>query len=404
MSYQPYNGRFTRFDEAITAKRISQLNMKPTWGISALRYTTTQTGAGATVGELNGEFQIQSGTANNNIAQIITNQRGLYHAGAMAQVGIGVRIPTLPLSTAFCEWGYTDFVNGFYFGVDGTGKYVARITGGVTTKTYQTNWNVDKLDGTGASGKTISLADGAVSHIDFTWYGYGDIEFSYFIKNATTLEIEREVCHRIKVDGAASIIDPNQPLVFRSGNGASTTTNVALYIGGHQFSVVDGDSSSQLRLASELLTSYTTALNTLWQPIIAIRKTPNFNGRINSINIQLNNFQVAASGDVQTRITVGGTTSNLAWATPTGRTLAETAVESKLTTSGTALTASVAGEPTQYSYVIANGTGTNLRGTAFSTAEFVLGQSTEVILWVRRTSATGAIIINHAHLTWSGDW
>jgi hypothetical protein len=25
-------------------------------------------------------------------------------------------------------------------------------------------------------------------------------------------------------------------------------------------------------------------------------------------------------------------------------------------------------------------------------------------LWVRRTSATGAIIINHAHLTWSGDW
>ena len=55
----------------------------------------------------------------------------------MGQAGVGVRIPTLPLSTAFCEWGYTDFVNGFYFGADGTGRYVAYVTNGVVTKTYQ---------------------------------------------------------------------------------------------------------------------------------------------------------------------------------------------------------------------------------------------------------------------------
>jgi hypothetical protein len=404
MSYQPNKIRFTRFEEALTAKRISQLSLKPTWGISILRYANTVSGTGATNSEVNGEFRLQSGTANNGLATIATNQRGKYRAGAMGQCGIGVRIPTLPTGTAFCEWGYTDFTNGFYFGVDGTGKFVAFETGGVITKTYQTNWNVDKLDGSGSSGKTLLLNNGAISHIDFTWYGYGDIEFSYFIKNETTLEIEREVCHRIKIDGSASIIDPNQPISFRTGNGASTTTDVSLYIGGHQFSSVDGEISTQSRLDSELVSNYTTASNTDWQPIIAIRKKGLLRSRTNSVNVELINFQVAATGSLELRITVGGTTSNLAWATPTGRTASETAIESKITTAGTPLTTSVDGETTQYSFVVANGTGSNVRGATTSSAEFVLGQTTEVILWVRRLSASGAIDINHGSITFSGDW
>jgi hypothetical protein len=404
MSYQPYRGRFTRFEEALSAKRISQLNMKPTWGISVLRYSTTTTGAATAVGEENGEFKLQSGTANNSIAEIHTNQRGTYRAGAMGQCGIGVRVPTLPTGTAFAEWGYTDFTNGFYYGVDGTGKYVASVTGGVITKVYQADWNVDKLDGTGASGKTLHLADGAVTHIDFTWYGYGDIEFSYFVKNPVTLEIERETCHRFKFDGVASIIDPNQPLSFRTGNGATGTTNTVLYIGGHQFASVDGELAPQKRTASELVTNYTTALNTDWQPLIAIRKTANFNARVNSVNIQLNSFLVAATGDLQVRVTVGGTTSNLTFGTPSGRSASETAVESKVTSTGTRLTASVAGEPTEYAYVAGTGSGSNTQGTSEGSAQFVLGQTTEVILWVRRITAIGAITVNHAHLTWVGDW
>lgn len=396
-------GLVTRFGESLEAKRVSQLNLKPTWGVSSLRYMTTLSGTGAAAAEASGEFRLQSGTANSGVATVVTNQRGQYQAGAMGQAGIGVRVPTAPLSTAFCEWGYTDFTNGFYFGVDGTGKYVAYATGGVVTKSYQSSWNADRLDGTGASGKTLDLSVGAVTQIDFTWYGYGDIEFSYYLKNPITLKIEREVCHRFKIDSSASIIDPNQPLAFRSGNGASTTTDVSLYVGGHQFSVVGGDMLSQKRLSSEILTLYTTALNTDWQPIIAIRKTANFNGRTNSVNVELDGFEVVATGDLQIRVTVGGTTSNLSWATPTGRTASETPVESKVT-GGTALTTSADGEPTQYSYVLANGAGVNLRGSTASQAEFVLGQSTEVILWVRRISASGAIVINHAHLTWATNW
>lgn len=393
----------TRFGEQLTALKTSQMNFKPTWGVSSLRYTSVTTGAGAAVGETNGEFRLQSGTANSSVASIETNQRGQYQAGTMGQAGIGVRIPTAPTSTAFCEWGYTDFTNGFYFGVDGAGKYVAYATGGSVTKVYQANWNVDKLDGTGASGYTLTLADGNVSQIDFTWYGYGDIEFSYILLDSGTNKIVKTPCHRIKTLSSASIVDPNQPLMFRVGNGASTTNNVSMYIGGHQFSIVDGNSIAQARTGSEILTSYTTALNTNWQPLIAIRKLTTFNGRTNSVRVRMNGFQVAADADMQIRYTIGGSTSNLSWGTPTGRTATETAVETKIT-GGTVLTTSADGEPLDYEFVSTNGSGASRVGSVVLTTDISIGATQEVILWIRRLSASGAMVVKTAHISWTEEW
>lgn len=405
-NHVPVQGTFnaTRFNETLTAQNNSQFNFKPTWGVTTLRYLSTNSGTGATSGETGGEFRLQSGTANNGLATIQTNQRGQYKAGAMGQAGVGVRIPVLPTSTAFCEWGYTDFTNGFYFGVDGTGKYVAHVTGGVATKTYQSDWNVDKLDGTGDSGYTLDLADGNVTHIDFTWYGYGDIEYSYFIGNPTTNKIEKVVCHRTRIDDSASVIDPNQPLTFRSGNGASTTTNVSLYIGGQQFSTVGGNLDPQKRQAGEILSSYTTATNTDWQPIIAVRKKAQLNGRTNSVLAYLNSFAVSADSDMEIRVTIGGTTSNGTWGTPTAWTATETAIETKVTSSGTPLATSADGNPVDYSFVLASGTGQSRGGQSSSFNRIPLGATQEVILWVRRLSDTGAMIIKNANVTWEEEW
>jgi hypothetical protein len=403
--YSPPGGASTtRFGEQLTGKRISQMNFKPTWGVSALRYETVVTGAGASVGEINGEFILQSGTAANSVALIRTNQRGQYQAGAMGQAGIGVRIPIEPTSTAFCEWGYTDFVNGFYDGVDGAGRFVAYATGGVVTKVYQADWNIDKLDGTGASGYTLNLADGNVAQIDFTWYGYGDIEFNFLLLDSVTNKIVKTTCHRFKITGSASVIDPNQPLTFRVGNGASTTTNVSMYIGGHQFAVVTGELFPQVRTGAELLTSYTTALNIAWQPLIAFRKKADFNGRANSVRVRVDGVSVSAGSDMQIRFTVGGTTSNLTWATPTGRTSTETAVETKVTTSGTALTTSADGEPLGYSFVSTNGSGAASSGSGSLDTELTIGAAQEIILWVRRLSASGAMVVKMANVSWTEEW
>lgn len=390
----------TRFDELKTAIRSSQLNFKPTWGISTLRHTTSTTGAGASVGETGGEFRLQSGTANNGLAQIQTSKRGQYQAGAMGQAGIGVRVPTQPSSTAFVEWGYTDFQNGYGYGYDATGLYVFYCTGGSQTKIYSTSWNGDPLDGTGASGLTLDLSKGVVCQIDFVWYGYGDIDFCFYPYNTLTGDIQKVTGHHLRIDSAVSTIDPNQPLTFRVGNGASGTTNTNLYIGGHQFSILDGYSSPQLRYCTELLTNYTTATNTNWQPLIAVRKVATFNGRNNSVNVSIDGYEVAADGEMETRLTIAGTTSNLSWGTPTGWVSTETACETKVT-GGTALTTSADGYPKAYSFV----SSANKAAAVISEdIQIKLGATIECILWVRRLSATGAIVVKHANIHWIEEW
>lgn len=398
---QPY---LTRFNELLTATRFSQFNFKPTWGVSSIRYDTTTTGTGAQVDEENGEFKLESGTSANGITIVRTNRRGQYQAGTMGQAGIGIRIPTAPTGTQFIEWGYTDFTNGFYFGYDATGVYVAYETGGTVTKAYQTDWNVDKLDGSGHSGLTLDLSNGNVSQIDFTWYGYGDIEFSFHIADQTTKKIRRVECHRFKIDGSASIVDPNQPLSFRVGNGATSTSNLVVYIGGHQFSVVNGESTGQTRGLSELLTNFSTALNTNWQPLIAIREKTTFRGRPNSVNVRLKDFIVATDGDLEVRLTINGTTSNLSWTSPTGVSANETSVETKITTTGTALTTSSDGTPIEYAFVNSSGAGVNESGSSIQDVDIVLGSGSEAILWVRRLSGTGVITAKHAHLSWIEEW
>jgi len=394
-------GDLTVFNEQKVALRTSQINFKPTWGVSTYRYKKITTGTGAAAAETNGEFRLQTGTTAANISSIETNKRGQYQAGTMGQVGIGIRLPIAPTGTQYVKWGYSDLANnGFYFGQDITGIYVASITGGVETKIYQANWNGDKLNGAGTSGNALIFANGAISQIDFTWYGYGDIKFSFLIFNTTTLKTQKVIVHTIKINSAASIIDPNQPLKFEVGNGATSNTDFSLFVGGHQFSVVAGFSDPQKRLISELLTNYTTALNTNWQPLIAFRKKATFNGRANSVNGSLENFEVAADGEVETRITIGGTTSNLAFVNPTGVPATESAVETKVT-GVTALTTSVDGNPSDYGFVNANN---KAAGFSVNNVQIVLGDSVEVILWVRRLSAAGAVIIKHAHLTWKEEW
>ena len=392
----------TVFNEQQVALRSSQMNFKPTWGITTFRYKKITTGTGAASSEANGEFRLQTGTTATNVSSIETNQRGQYQAGSMGQVGIGVRLPTAPTGTQYVRWGYSDFINsGFYFGQDITGIYVAYLTGGVETKIYQANWNGDKLNGTGASGINLLLANGTISQIDFTWYGYGDIKFSFLVFNTTTLKTQKIIGHTIKINGSASIVDPNQPLKFEIGNGATSATDFSLYIGGHQFTVVTGFSDPQTRLLSEFITNYTTALNTNWQPLIAFRKKATFNARTNSVNVNFDSFEISTDGEAQTRITIGGVTSNLTFAAATGVTATETAIETKV--SGvTALTTSVDGNPVSYGFVSASNN--KSAGSSQKNVQTILGDTVEVILWVRRLSAVGTIIVKHAHLTWQEKW
>ena len=75
------------------------------------------------------------------------------------------------------------------------------------TRYAQSAWNIDKMDGTGASGFTLDLTKMQMIYIDYTWYGAGAIRFGF--KNNRG---EVVYCHRIPNNNL------NTEAYMRSGN------------------------------------------------------------------------------------------------------------------------------------------------------------------------------------------
>ena len=200
------------------------------YGLSNLRDITITTGAG-TVGSNNTEFQLSTTASGADNVALDSSGRGRYEAGLAGEAGIGMRLLVAPTCAQVARWGLFDDQNGAFFGQDTTnGIFVDIRRAGVDTIVPQTSWNVDKLDGTGPSGATLTLSKGNIFQIVFTWYGYGVIEFRVVIPDPTTLAQEVITVNRFSPTGQTSFTDPNQPLRAQIDN-AGTATFFNLFVG-----------------------------------------------------------------------------------------------------------------------------------------------------------------------------
>jgi hypothetical protein len=90
--------------------------------------------------------------------------------------------------------GYYNDQNGVFFQrVDGVYSFVLRsyVTGSVSNvrTVNQTDWNGDKLDGTGNSGYTLDPSKAQILWMDFEWLGVGSVRCGFIING------EYIVCH-----------------------------------------------------------------------------------------------------------------------------------------------------------------------------------------------------------------
>lgn len=384
--------RLTGFDEIVTAYRTSVFNLKPTWGTSALRDDET-TGTGSTIAETNGELKLSTGTNTAGSAKLRTKQRGQYQAGTIGEAGIGIRFTAAPTGDAYADWGYCDDNNGFGFGYDATGIYVFRRSGGSDTKVYQSSWNADKLDGTGPSGLTLDLTDGNIFQIEFAWYGYGEIKYIVNINNQTTNKQQHILVHSTTVDGSASIIDPNQPLSAFVTNGGTSTTNLDLYVGGRQFSYIDGGSTPRRRTTPVLLEAKSITTTT-YEPVLAVRRKATFNGRTNSVAASWLTIEVTSDQKVYWYISYGDTLDG-SWGAIGQTTAAETALEANTT--------ATSGGSTQY-HAISRGVvaAAAARSVVVERGDDIeMGGTDAITLWVKKSSTNATV---DAVLTFEEQW
>lgn len=173
--------------------------------------------------------------------------------------------------------GMFDEKNGYILEVsDGELKVGTRssISGSpVTSYVSQANWNIDKMNGTGPSGKTILLDKQHIFHLQFQWLGSGSIIWSTVIdgqiypfhqfnfagnldslySQTATLPIQAEILNSTGINTS-----------FFEFTCCSVTSNGALAQHGHLFSAANGTIP---RILSSSGISY---------PVLSIRKKPGF--------------------------------------------------------------------------------------------------------------------------------
>lgn len=258
----------TLFDSANRYKENSKFNTAST-GLGATTYDADQstvnmtvTGAGAVTAESRRVLPYQPGKS-----LLILNTFVM----AQPQAGLTQRV------------GYFSAENGIFVETAGTQINLVirkKINGTVddtTEKISQANWNGDKLNGTGASGKTLDLSKAQIFWIDIEWLGVGSVRCGFVVDGQFIL------CHTFNhanVIPSVYMTTASLPVRYEITSTGPTATlkricSSVVSEGGYEQRTKQWSATRTTSIAS-------TAVATGWSPIVSIRMA---SGRTDSVVI-----------------------------------------------------------------------------------------------------------------------
>lgn len=127
--------------------------------------------------------------------------------------------------------GYFDDNNGLYFQLAASTLSVVvrtKTSGSVVNNAVaQSSWNVDKLDGTGASGFTLDTSKSQIFYIDFEWLGVGTVRFGFVINGQII------ICHEVhnaNLSATVYMSTPNLPLRYEISNDGTGAASSLIHI------------------------------------------------------------------------------------------------------------------------------------------------------------------------------
>jgi hypothetical protein len=196
--------------------------------------------------------------------------------------------------------GFFDANNGVFLQVNGlVVSFIRRtFTGGsaddATYKVDQANWNVDKLDGTGASGVTLDLTKVQLLFMDLQWLGVGRVRVGFVIGNEFIVAHEYYAANTLTTVYMTTATLPVREEITNTGSASTSAMksfcSVALSEGGGPepgipFSATSYDPTTPATTS--------TAVNANTEvPLLAIRLKTTFNSITNRGSIEI--YQAAA--------------------------------------------------------------------------------------------------------------
>lgn len=171
--------------------------------------------------------------------------------------------------------GYYGASNGIYLEKNGVNSptFVERnsVTGSVTeTSVAQTNWNQDKLDGTGPSGLTIDLAKAQILWMDIEWLGLGTVRIGFIINGKF---IHCHSFHHANLINSTYITTASLPLRYEIKNITATASSSTLK---QICSTVISEGGYELRglqqaIGTSITSPYSLTTAGTFYPVISIR-------------------------------------------------------------------------------------------------------------------------------------
>lgn len=167
--------------------------------------------------------------------------------------------------------GYFNTQNGVFLERDGTTVYIVRrtyVTGtAVDTRVAQTDWNGDKLNGTGDSGFTLDLTKAQIFWQDFEWLGVGSVRAGFVIDGQVI------ICHTFQNANnltAVYMTTAILPLRYEITNTGATAASATL----KQIcsSVIsEGGYEKKVALNVARMTAANASIGTSFVPLVSLR-------------------------------------------------------------------------------------------------------------------------------------
>jgi hypothetical protein len=182
-------------------------------------------GTGSTVGFSTTEGLINLGIGTTAGCSVIreTTKVFAYQPGKSLQV-MNTFVMDAPKTNLRQRVGYYGADNGMYLELDGDTLYFVErsLSLGTTTRVAQSDWNIDKLDGTGVSGYTLDICKAQIMWMDIEWLGVGTVRLGFVIDGKF---IHAHSFHHANLIQSTYITTASLPLRYEIANTGITTSS-----------------------------------------------------------------------------------------------------------------------------------------------------------------------------------
>lgn len=239
---------------------------------------------------------LQSGTSTNGYSIHQTKRYHHYMPGKSQLIFNSFNFGS-PQQNVIKRVGYFNDNNGIFLEQDASGvlNFVIRSQTGIgqsERRVPQSEWNKDKLDGTGVSGFDLDITKTQLNFIDFEWLGVGRVRCGFSLDGKNIIAHEFYNSNHLET---VYMSNPNLPV-------RAEIRNVGSQVGaGGSFSHICATVMSEggyNEVGREF--SHTTPLRSVGigstVPIIAIRLKNSFKGYANRSIVRLEDIQVFSSG------------------------------------------------------------------------------------------------------------